>query len=218
MGVTTCAICKSTERRRLETLSLGGASLRSLAKQFNFHRDQVHRHMRNHVPASTRAVLLVGKTPLEQLRAKAAEEKGSVLEHLTIARSMTLNAMMSTAEAASWPTFTLLVGRYTETNRAIAQITGELERLSPSIAIQNNIAIMSDPRMIQLQSGLLTIARAHPAARQDIVGLLRRLDAAPSTALATGLPAAGAAMEPPCSRRPPAAFLGQPMRRQSGRL
>ena len=30
--------------------------------------------------------------------------------------------------------------------------------------------------MIELQSGLLTIARTHPAARADIVALLRGLD------------------------------------------
>ncbi len=46
--------------------------------------------------------------------------------------------------------------------------------------VTTNIAIMSDPRMIELQSGLLQIARAHPGARQDIIGLLRNLDAAPA--------------------------------------
>jgi hypothetical protein len=35
---------------------------------------------------------------------------------------------------------------------------------------------MSDPRMLALQSGLLTIARSHPDARAEIIVLLRNLD------------------------------------------
>lgn len=60
--------------------------------------------------------------------------------------------------------------------KAIGAITGEIERLNPSISITNNLAIMGDPRMIELQDGLLGVARRVPEARGPIVELLRKLD------------------------------------------
>ena len=53
-----------------------------------------------------------------------------------------------------------LSGRLVEVLREMAEITGEMERLNPGISVTTNIAIMSDPRMIELQTGLLQIARA----------------------------------------------------------
>jgi hypothetical protein len=75
----------------------------------------------------------------------------------------------STAEAKSAATLAMLSGRLIETLREIGKLTGEIDRLNPSINVTTNVAIMSDPRMIELQSGLLTIARAHNAARGDII-------------------------------------------------
>ena len=63
-----------------------------------------------------------------------------------------------------------------EVLKEIGRLTGEIERLSPSVNVTNNIAVMSDPRMIELQSGLLSIARQVPQAKTPIVELLRRLD------------------------------------------
>jgi hypothetical protein len=176
---STCAVCRHQDRARIEALRIGGASLDSLAAKFAIHRDALWRHMRNHVSADAKGAILVGEATLERLREKALEEKGSVLEHLQIARSMTLAAMVASAEAASWTTFSMLAGRYVETNREVARITGEIEKL-PGINITNNfLAIMNDPRMIELQAGLLAVARSHPGARGDIISLLRNLDSRP---------------------------------------
>ena len=179
LKLRTCAVCRHPERARIEALRIGGASLDSLAAKFTVHRDALWRHMRNHVSADAKASILIGVAPLEQLREKALEEKGSVLEHLQIARSMTLNAMLASAEAASWTTFSMLTGRYVELNREIARITGEVEKI-PGVSITNNfLAVMSDPRMLALQTGLIGVAREHPSARADIIALLRNLDAKP---------------------------------------
>ena len=72
-------------------------------------------------------------------------------------------------------TLATLSSRLVEVLREIGKITGEIERLNPSVNVTTNIAIMSDPRMILLQEGLLTIARQVPEARGPIVELLRRL-------------------------------------------
>jgi hypothetical protein len=50
------------------------------------------------------------------------------------------------------------------------------------ITITNNtMNVIGSPEFLTLQEGLLTIARRHPEAKGDIVGLLRSLD--PTTAV-----------------------------------
>ena len=87
-----------------------------------------------------------------------------------------MGAVTASAEANSAFTLATLSGRLVEVLKEIGKITGEIERLNPSISITNNLAIMSDPRMIELTSGLLTIARSHPEVRGDLIALLRNLD------------------------------------------
>ena len=93
-----------------------------------------------------------------------------------------MGAITASAEAQSAFSLAALSGRLVEVLKEIGKLTGEIERLNPSISITNNLAIMSDPRMIELTSGLLTIARSHPEVRGDLIALLRNLDSrAPQT-------------------------------------
>lgn len=175
---TTCAVCRlgDGERVRLEALRCSGASLDSLAKKFRVSRDSVFRHMRSHCTPETKTSYLAGPATIAELKERAAQEGGSILDYLGVLRSILMGAITSTAEATSAATLAMLSGRLIETLREIGKLTGEIDRLNPSINVTTNVAIMSDPRMIELQSGLLTIARTHPAARGDIITLLRGLD------------------------------------------
>jgi hypothetical protein len=163
-------------------LRASGASLESLARKFKVHKDAVWRHWKDHVSADLKTFYLAGPATIAQLREKAAHEGGSILDHLAILRSILMGAITASAEAQSATMLAMLSGRLIETLREIGKITGEIERLNPSINVTTNVAIMSDPRMIELQSGLLSIARAHPTVRGDIVALLRGLDAASAAA------------------------------------
>ena len=174
----TCQVCRHPERERIEALRASGASLESLARKFKVHRDAVWRHWREHVSADLKTAYLAGPSTIAELKERAALEGGSILDHLSILRSILMGAITASAEAQSAFTLATLSGRLVAVLKAIGQLTGEIERLNPSISITNNLAILSDPRMIELQSGLLSIARKHPAARGDLVALLRGLDAA----------------------------------------
>ncbi len=81
-----------------------------------------------------------------------------------------------------------MAGRAVETLREIGRLTGELSAIGNKISItNNNVAIFSDdPKFIELQTGLLAIARAHPGARADIIALLRGLDARPAVTKPNG--------------------------------
>jgi hypothetical protein len=174
----TCQICRHPERERIEALRASGASLESLARKFRVHKDAIWRHWKDHVSPDLKIQYLAGPATIAELKERAALEGGSILDHLTILRSILMGAITASAEAQSAFTLATLSGRLVEVLKEIGKLTGEIERLSPSISITNNLAILSDPRMIELQSGLLAIARKHPAARGDLVALLRGLDAA----------------------------------------
>jgi transposase-like protein len=176
----TCQVCRHPERERIEALRASGASLESLARKFKVHKDAIWRHWRQDVSADLKTAYLAGPATIAELKERAALEGGSILDHLSILRSILMGAITARAEAQSAFTLATLSGRLVEVLKEIGKITGEIERLNPSISITNNLAIMSDPRMIDLQSGLLSIARKYPAAREDLVSLLRGLDAGPS--------------------------------------
>jgi hypothetical protein len=176
----TCQVCRHPERERIESLRASGASLESLARKFKVHKDAVWRHWRDHVSADLKTHYLAGPATIAELKERAALEGGSILDHLTILRSILMGAITASAEAQSAFTLATLSGRLVEVLKEIGKLTGEIERLNPGITV-TNIAIMSDPRMIELQSGLLMIARKHPAAREDLIALLRGLDVGASS-------------------------------------
>ena len=130
--------------------------------------------------ADLKTAYLAGPATIAELKERAAAEGGSILDHLSILRSILMGAITASAEAQSAFTLATLSGRLVEVLREIGKITGEIERLNPSVSITNNVAIFSDPKFLELQSGLLTIARTHPGARADIIALLRGLDARPA--------------------------------------
>jgi hypothetical protein len=71
--------------------------------------------------------------------------------------------------------------------RVLRRRTGELRDVSGLTINQNTINVFGSPEFAALQNGLLSIARMHPAARGEIIALLRGLDTNPS-GLAGGLP------------------------------
>jgi hypothetical protein len=174
---STCAVCRHPERERIEALRASGAGLDSLAKKFRLHRDAIWRHWQNHVSPDLKVQYLAGPATIAELKERAVAEGGSILDYLGILRSVLMGAITASAEAQSAFTLAALSGRLVEVLREIGKITGEIERLNPSVNVTNNVAIFSSPQMIELQSGLLAVARAHPGARADIVALLRGLDA-----------------------------------------
>jgi hypothetical protein len=75
-----CQLCSHPDRVRIETLRIGGASSRALARQFNVHKDAILRHCRDHVSPKRRAELVAGPEAIEGLAYAAAAESRSLLE------------------------------------------------------------------------------------------------------------------------------------------
>ena len=177
-----CAVCLHPERQRIEALRASGAGIDALGKKFNIHRDAIWRHWRNHVTPDLKVQYLAGPGAIEALKIKAIEEGGSVLDYLTILRSVLMGAITASAESGSASTLGNLSGRMVEVLREIGRISGEVAAM-PGVNV--SISIHSTPEFASLAEGLLSIARQYPDARQAIVGLLRSLDAAPSPSVKT---------------------------------
>jgi hypothetical protein len=178
---TTCGVCAHPERARIEALRAGGVSYRVLSDKFVLSKDSLHRHWINHVAPERRAALIVGPVRLEDLANRAADEGKSLIDYLTIARSVLFNQFLLAAEVGDRNGVATVAGRLLECLREVGRLTGQLRDASAT-TINNslNVNVIASPEFVALQSGLLQIARQHPGARGDIVALLRSLDAAPS--------------------------------------
>jgi hypothetical protein len=137
---STCAVCRHPERARIEALRASGASLESLARKFKVHKDAVWRHWRDHVTADLKIQYLAGPATITELKERAVAEGGSILDYLSILRSVLMGAITASAEAQSAFTLAALSGRLVEVLKETGKITGEIERLNPSINLTTNIA------------------------------------------------------------------------------
>ncbi len=108
----------------------------------------------------------------------ARSKSGTVVDYFAITRSVLVGQLLKQDEANSAQGVATVAGRLVEVLRELGKISGEIVRnTTPSTTV--NVSIGAAPGFAALQLGLLNIARAYPAARGDIVALLRRLDGAP---------------------------------------
>jgi hypothetical protein len=188
---TTCCICNHQERERIEALRAAGASLENLSRRFGVSRDSVWRHWNAHVDNDTKLAYLAGPSTIAELKEKALKEGGTVLDYLTILRSLLLGTLTDCVKIKAPHALAPIAGRLIETLREIGKLTGEIGQLaapSVNVNVATNVAFMGDQRMLDLQDGLLTIARQFPEARAAIIALLRGIDARPAKPNGAGHP------------------------------
>jgi len=169
-------VCRHEQRDQIELWKATGFSLDKIAAKFGVHRDSVHRHWLSHVPEARKNSYLIGQKRLTELSEIAAEESGSVLDHLKIMRSLLMSALSNSAKDGDYGRMAMLSPPLLRTLERLGDVTGEIARLSTSLTINNNATFVMSPAFGELQSGLLRICAAHPAARGDIISLLRGLD------------------------------------------
>ena len=187
-GFTKCKICASEHRDRIDALRAGGASYSSLADRFGFHRYQIFLHTKAHVSKDRRAALLVEPSRVAELVTAAADESRSLLDYLSVTRSVVFNQMLSAAEAGDTNGVGVTSSRLLDTLRELGKLTGELRQISGLTINNNTLNLVASPEFGRL-AGLLKIARANPTVRADIIDLLKGLEgneAAPSPVLIEG--------------------------------
>lgn len=180
LRVRNCLVCNHPERARIELLRVGGASLDSLAAKFDISRDAIWRHGAKHVSQERRAELTVGRSKIEELAETAADESKSLLDYLSITRSVLFHQFLTAAEAADRPAVANIASKLLEALIEYGKLTGELRQISGITVNNNTVNFIGTPEFGALSAGLLSIARQFPEIKAHIVALLRQLDSEPA--------------------------------------
>lgn len=173
-------ISRHPDRLRIELARTAGVSLDKIAKRFGVHRDAIARHMESLSPEYRGQ--LVADVPIEELAQRARDTDGSLLDHFAIIRMTLMQQMLAAATCNDRHATAALARAATEVSREIGKLSGEIQRLNPGVTINTTVAIMNSPVFHELETGLIAIARQHPDAKDDIVGLVRRLKHMPEPA------------------------------------
>ena len=180
--VRGCKVCHHAERHRIEALRVAGVSIDKLSEQFGVHRDAIWRHCTKHVTDEARASYLLGPSKIAELAVRAADESRSIIDYLTITRSLVMAQMDREAQLNKPFAVDRLAGRMVEILRELGHATGEVHKLAGTIVnITNNTQVLNSPPFLELQAGLLQVCAAHPDARADIIKLFHSLDAKHAT-------------------------------------
>ena len=172
-----CQVCRLPERWRLELLRAGGASIDALAAKFNVDRDAIWRHWKRHVSDEAKAGYLCGPIELGKLAERAAEEGGSILDYLAMARTSLVAQLAAMNEAGDARGVVYVAAQLTRTLEAIGRCTGEIGTLATNVNITNNtIALVNSPQFAQVQGIMLRALAPYPDARLAVVDALRALD------------------------------------------
>jgi hypothetical protein len=160
-----------------------GASLDAVAKKFSVSRDAVFRHHANHVTEDARSQYLAD-VPIAELAALAASEGTSVLEYLSLVRSVLVQEFQLAAQTHSHHATATLAGRLNEILRSIGQLSGEMSEVAArsSVTITGGVVnILNDPRvapqLADFQARLLQALQPYPSAHQAVVAVIRAYDA-----------------------------------------
>jgi hypothetical protein len=156
-----------------------GASLDNVSRKFSISRDALHRHFHNgHVTEDARAQYLAD-APLAELAQLAASEGISVLQYLSLVRSILMAEFQLASQAHAHHATSALAGRLNETLKLIGSISGEMSELARSVTINGNVNILNHPQVAAFQAVILEALE--PAeferARQAVVMRLRSFDA-----------------------------------------
>jgi hypothetical protein len=172
-----CTICTQVDRVRIEALRCAGASLDNVAGKFSISRDALHRHFHNgHVTEDARAQYL-SDVPIAELAQLAASEGTSVLQYLSLVRSILMQEFQLASQTHSHHATSALAGRLNEVLRTIGTLSGEMSEVAArSITIHGNINVMNHPAIATLQAKILEALEPFPSAAQAVVAALRSFD------------------------------------------
>jgi hypothetical protein len=158
-------------------MKAAGVSLDKISAKFSIHRDAVWRHWTRHVTAARKNTYLIGPAKFQELSDVAAEESGSVLDHLKVLRSILMAALSNSAKDGNYGELATLSQPLLKCLKQLGEVTGEIASIASTINITNShTTILASPPFMDLQTGLLRVCMDHPEARAAIVMLLSELD------------------------------------------
>jgi hypothetical protein len=174
-----CACCSHPDRVQIELLRCAGSSYEALGAQFNLSADSIWRHFKSkHITDRRKTELLAGPARVNDLVNSASKESKSLLDFLSIMRGVLFQQFLAAAESNDRQGVVSVASQLLASLRQLGQVTGELRQMAGLTINNNTVNIAASPEFVALGEGLLGVIRRHPAARDDIVAVIRQLEAA----------------------------------------
>jgi hypothetical protein len=182
-GITgRCAICRHAERSRIEMLMAAGVSKRSIGERFAVSPDSAFRHFHNHVsPAMKAAAIAKALKPGVELEQLLTEENTGLLHHMQNIRQKLYVTFDAAIESGDKNATALIAGKLHENLRLVSELTGRLQRYSPTHV--TNVNILASPQFLNVQQRLIQALAPYGDARRAVIAAFRELDEAAPIAL-----------------------------------
>ena len=140
---TSCTVCRSAERGRIDYLAASGAPLKPLALRFALKPSAMYNHCRRHISEAYKRAVKIGPYESEEhLRKLCAESGTSVLENLRAIYGGLASRWLVNFEAGADQTLALLTTRLHSNLELQGRLTKEL--LPPGSTTINNLIITDD--------------------------------------------------------------------------
>lgn len=172
---TKCTICKHPQRALIEAARVVGCSLDSVAAKYECSRDALFRHMKEHVSDDDRAGYLAAQ-PLTELAEAAAKENLSVIEFLQVSRALLWRELQLAANLHDRHAHAALHGRFVETCKLLASLTGELMQLG-RVTINNNVTVSNSPQLQIFSDGIKREFKDDPSGFEKVMRVIREVAA-----------------------------------------
>jgi hypothetical protein len=170
-----CKTCNHPERGRIDWLIACGGTRRAIADKFGLPRDGLLRHAKNHISPEYIKTVKIGPFGSEAaLRKLVSENSVSVVENLTSIYGALASRFLANLEAGA-DAMTVQLAKSMHDNLALrARISKELQT-APSMVVN----VLNQPVILELQSRLLEVLTAHPAARAAVLRAFRDVERQP---------------------------------------
>mgnify|MGYP003559222665 CR=1 FL=1 len=167
-----CGVCGHPRRAAIELALAQGQAQQAVAEAHGLSKFSVHRHWHSHVADTHKAALRLGSevTTINVPRLREALRDNTLPDLLDL-KTRLWAALDLARDQKDLKHTSALIGRAISLEEAIAAVTGQLRSDATSISSTININIYGE-----LRTGLVGVLKAHPEAREAILGYLRTFD------------------------------------------
>lgn len=167
-----CGVCCHPRRAVIELALAQGQAQQVVARVHGLSKFSVHRHWHSHVAETHKAALRLGSeiTTINVPKLREAMRDNTLPDLLDL-KARLWEALDRARDQGDLKHTSALIGRAINLEQAIATVTGQLRSDAVAVSSTININIYGE-----LRTGLVGVLRAHPEAREAILGYLRIFD------------------------------------------
>ncbi len=155
-----CTACSHPQREAIDTAIVAGETLRGIARTYRVSEDALTRHKAGHI-----APAIVKAQDVESVA-----QADDLLRQLRGLHAKAVSLLLAAERAGDLRTALAGVREARGCLEVLLEVEGELDRRA-----QVNV-LVANPEWLAVRSAIMDALRGHPAARQDVLAALGRVD------------------------------------------